>query len=266
MYRFPRFSPSGNDLAFHIEVRGGVQGDIWRYSLKDGGLLRLTSDTANAQPEWDPDGKSVVYLNHGNLSRIAVDGSGRPAPVLDRERLIYESRMTPDRRSIVFREDVTSGNRDILMASLDSPIVVTPLLTTPFDEKGFALSPDGKWLAYISNETGFDEVYVRRLQESSARWRVSRGGGREARWARNEIFFRAGDSTMVASISLGSEPTIGAPRLLFTGSYASTAYEPLWDVSPDGSRFAFVVNRELGGTPIGVMLNWTANWKARQRN
>jgi len=106
---------------------------------------------------------------------------------------------------------------------------------------------------------------VRRLQEVSARWPVSRGGGREARWVRDEIFYRTGDSLKVAKITLGPEPTISAPRLLFTGAYASTAFEPLYDVSPDGNRFAFVANQNIGGTQLGVVLNWTAHWKARQR-
>jgi eukaryotic-like serine/threonine-protein kinase len=270
-YRYPRFSPTGADLAFHVELRGGMLGDIWTYSLSNRGLLRLTFDSVSAQPEWDPDGKSLVYVNSRtsatsrDLNRIFVDGSKAPSPVLDRERSIFESRITPDRRWIIFREDVNTSNRDILMARLDSPPVVVPLLTTSADEKGFALSPDGKWLAYVSNETGIDEVYVRRLQENSARWPVSRGGGTEARWARNEIFYRAGDSTMVATITLGNEPVVGVPRFLFSGSYAAAGYEPLWDVSPDGSRFAFVVNRDFGGAPIGVVLNWTANWKARRK-
>jgi hypothetical protein len=265
MYRFPRFSPSGNALAFHEEIRGGTLGDIYSYSLEHGGKLRLTTDSVSGQPEWDPDGKSLVYINRGGLRRVPADGSGAPSPVLDRERQIYESRITPDRRTIVFREDATSSNRDIFMASLDSPTVVKPLLTTPFDEKGFALSPDGKWLAYVSNETGVDEVYVRRLQENSPRWPVSRGGGREARWARNEIFYRTGDSVMVSTISLMNEPVISTPGFLFTGSYTSTAFEPLWDVSPDGTRFAFVTNPNTAGTQIGLILNWTMNWKARQK-
>jgi Tol biopolymer transport system component len=265
MFRFPRFSPNGRDLAFHVEIRGGILGDIWRYTLGDGGMLRLTTDSISAQPEWDPDGKSLVYLNRGALRRVAFDGSSPPAPVLQRPRSIYESHLTPDRRTIVFREDVSANNRDILMATLDSPMVVTPLLTSSFDEKGFALSPNGKWLAYASNETGVDEVYLRRLEEVSARWPVSRGGGREARWVGNEVFYRTGDSVMVATVNVGTEPKIGVPRLLFTGSYTSTAFEPLWDVSPDGKRFAFVKSPNIGGTQIGLLLNWTENWKARQR-
>jgi Tol biopolymer transport system component len=266
LYRFPRFSPNGRYLSFHIETRGGISGDIFRYALADGGLMRLTTDSLSGQPEWDPDGKSLIYLTRGALRRVASDGSTPSSPLLQRSNLIYESHITPDRRTIVYREDANASNRDVYMAPLDSPDVVRPVLTTPFDEKGFALSPDGKWLAYVSNETGSDEVYVRHLSVTSARWPVSRGGGREARWAGNEIFYRVGDSTMVATIALGAEPSIGSPRLLFVGSYASTAFEPLYDVSPDGQRFAFVQNRDNGGTQIALLLNWTANWKARQRH
>jgi serine/threonine-protein kinase len=267
LYRFPRFSPNGRDLAFHVEQRGGIAGDLWRYSLADGGRIRLTSDSISGQPEWDPDGKSLVYLKNGDLHRIAADGSNpQSSLVLQRPNAIYESRITPDHRTIVFREDVTGGNRDILVAPLDSPTAVRPLLATSFDEKGFALSPDGTWLAYVSNEAGNDEVYVRRLQENSPRWPVSRAGGREARWAGSEIFYRSGDSLMVASVKLGDDPVIGAPRLLFTGSFAATAFEPLYDVSADGQRFAFVVNTNLGQTPFGVLMNWSAHWKARQKN
>ena len=264
VYRFPRFSPSGRDLSFMVEIRGGIAGDIYTYSLDRGGQLRLTTDSVSGQAEWDPDGKSLVYMNARGLKRISADGSGGPSPVLQRPNAIYESHITPDRRTIVFREDASGSNRDIYMAPLDSPNVVHPLLSTPFDEKGFALSPDGKWLAYVSNETGPDEVYVRRLSITSARWPVSRGGGREARWVGNEIFYRIGDSLMVAKITLGAEPVIGSPRFLFTGSYATTGFEPLYDVSPDGSRFAVVQNRDQAGTQIGLITNWTANWRARQ--
>jgi hypothetical protein len=266
MYRYPRFSPNGNELAFHIEVRGGLSGDIWRYALARGGLMRLTTDSLSAQPEWHPDGQSLVYLNRGALQRVSVDGSGSPRPLLKRPHLIYESKITADGKTIVFREDASSSNRDIYMAPLDSPGVFHALAATPSDEKGLALSPDGKWFAYASNETGADEIYLRRLQSTSARWPVSRGPGREARWAGNEIFFRVGDTTMVVRVTTtGAEPAIGPPQKLFTGSFASTTYEPLWDVSPDGKRFAFVQNRDPQGVQIAVIMNRVGPWKARQR-
>jgi serine/threonine-protein kinase len=266
LYRFPRFSPDGRHLAFHLEIRGGVNGDIWSLSLENGGRLRLTSDSMSAQPVWDPDGKSLVFINRGGLQRVVADGSRPPSALVPPAgNGIFESQITPDRHMIVYRMDESANNRNIFMAPLDSPTAARPVLTSPFDEKGFALSPDGKWLAYASNETGADELYVRRLQENSARWPVSRGGGREARWVKDEIFYRTGDSIMVARISLGEEPSIGPPQLLFRGNYASTGYEPLYDVSPDGTQLALVVTPDAGRTQIGVIMNWTANWKGRQQ-
>jgi len=94
---------------------------------------------------------------------------------------------------------------------------------------------------------------------------VSRRGARGARWARNEIFYRTHDSLMVTSVSLADEPTIGAPKLLFTGDFASIGFEPLWDVSTDGSRFAFVSSPNVGQTQFSVLMNWVDHWKARQR-
>ena len=280
LYRFPRFSPDGQQLAFHAEVRGTVAGDIWRYTFDGGALLRLTSDSISAQPEWDPDGRSLVFIHRAaggragpngllQLYRVSADGSEAPHLVLARENSIYESRITPDHRTIVFREDngASGTNRDIFIAPLDSPTVVRPVAATSFDEKGIALSPDGKWLAYVSNETGTDEVYIRRLQEVSSRWPVSKGGGREPRWIRTgELFFRKADSVMVSSIALGAEPRVTPPRLLFTGDYTFTGYEPLWDVSPDGQRFAFVRAPAAGtDAPMALLLNWADHWKARRK-
>jgi eukaryotic-like serine/threonine-protein kinase len=143
---------------------------------------------------------------------------------------------------------------------------VRPVAATSFDEKGISVSPDGKWLAYVSNETGIDEVYIRHLAEASARWPVSTGGGREPRWIRTgELFYRKNDSVMVARVEVNSEPRVGPSRLLFTGRYASTGFEPLWDVSPDGSRFALVRTNTVAEAPIGIVFNWLDHWRSKHQ-
>jgi serine/threonine-protein kinase len=274
LYRYPRFSPDGRHLAMHVEVRGGMAGDLWRYAFDGDRLIRLTSDSSSAQPEWSPDGRSLIFVRRTRvdstnvlaLFRMPSDGSGSASQLLVRPQNIYESRLTPDGRTLVFREDLSGTNRDILTAPVDSPSAVRPLVATLFDEKGIAMSPDGKWLAYVSNETGENEVYIRRLQDVSARWPVSVNGGTEPRWAKSgEIFFRRGDSVFVAPVELGAEPRVTTPRAIFRGIYASNTFEPLWDVSPDGSRFVFVRNIGSGSSPIGLLMNWTDHWRARTR-
>jgi len=150
----------------------------------------------------------------------------------------------------VFRENHPRTGRDIWMAPLDHPQTATPLLRTPFEERGIALSPDGRWLAYASNETGGNEVYVRQLREGSARWRVSVRGGTEPRWGRagRELFFRNGDSVYAVAMQLGADVRAGPPRLLFGGKYQTSvnASNVFYDVSPDGSRFLMV--REVTST------------------
>ena len=261
-YWFPRFSPEGSRIVVGIEGRDDFVGDISIYTLDTRTAIRLTSDSVNAQPEWTPDGRSIMYV-HGravtSLYRVLADGSAAPKPVLARPNSIYESRLTPDGRTLVFREDAGSANRDIWMAPLDSLNAARPLLHSNFDERSIALSPDGRWLAYVSNETGTDEVYIRHLQETSARWRVTTHGGYEPRWARTgELFFRLGDSVYVSRVELGAEARASAPRALFAGRYERSNYEALWDVSPDASQFVMVRSQESEGSPrVMLLLNWT---------
>jgi Tol biopolymer transport system component len=235
-------------------------------------LTRVTADSVSVEPEWDPDGRSLIYVRRdrpaqpGHLARTAADGSGQPAVVIERPNPMYESAITPDRKTIVWREDAHGAARDILMASLDSPTVAHPVRTSAFDERGISLSPDGHWLAYTSNETGTNEVYLSRLEPNGASKRVSRRGGGEPRWARTgELFYRNADSVLVSRVTLGAEPMIGAPSLLFILKNTSTApYEALWDASADGQRFVMVREREGSRPKLVLMVNWLERWRAER--
>jgi serine/threonine-protein kinase len=260
-YRLPRFSPDGRRLAVGVDAVGrGFLGDIWTYDLGSRRLTRLTSDTSNVFPEWTPDGRAVIYAHIAGavigLYRMAADGSTDPTPLFSRrQHSVFESRLTPDGRLLVFREDVGGGNRDILVAPIDSPAAARPLAATGFNERGIALTLDGRWLAYVSNLSGANEVYIRRLEDGSPRWRVSTGGGTEPRWGPGgrELFFRSGDSVYTVSIGLGAEPRLGEPRALFGGNFMSSTNEPMYDVSPDGRQFVMV--RTPGGSQPGSTLH-----------
>ena len=267
-YRAPRFSPDGRRIAVAIEHgNGGIfNSDIWVYELGSRSLSRLTFDSVSSFPDWAPDGHTVAYvrqlgsITREGLFRIAADGSGVPETLLVRPQPVWEVEFTPDGRTIVFRENHPRTHRDIWIAPLDAPLAARALLRTPFEERAIALSPDGHWLAYVSNETGGDEVYVRRLLEGSARWRVSMRGGGEPRWGRGgrELFFRNGDSLYAVAMQLGAELRAGPPRALFGGKYqvGVAGNASSYDVSPDGGRFLMV--RQLGsgrGEELTVVLH-----------
>jgi serine/threonine-protein kinase len=267
-YRDPRLSPDGRRIAVGIEHgNGGIfSSDIWVYELASRSLSRLTFDSVSSSPEWARDGRTMAYvrqlgsMTREGLFRIAADGSGMPETLLVRPHPVWEVQFTPDGRTMVFRENHPQTHRDIWIAPLDAPLAARPLLRTPFEERAIALSPDGRWLAYVSNETGSDEVYVRRLLEGSARWRVSMRGGNEPRWGHGgELLFRNGDSLYAVAMQLGAELRAGPPRALFGGKFqlglVSSAVS--YDVSRDGDRFLMV--RELGtgrGEELAVVLHW----------
>ncbi len=261
-YRYPRFSPDGRRLVFSIEASTRtLVGDIWEYDLASRRISRITFDTASGNPEWSPDGRSIIYAKFAgggvSLYRVAADGSSDPTPFFSRPSgRVFEAKLTPDEQQLVFREDV--GIRDILVARPDSPAVTRPLAATGFNESGIALSRDGRWLAYSSNLSGAIEVYIRRLEEGSPRWKVSTTGGGEARWGpgNRELLYRHADTVYVVALQLGPEPRLGEPRALFAGTYTGGNNEALWDVSPDGQSFAMV--RPMGaqsGATLHMIFN-----------
>jgi len=268
-YLSPRFSPDGRRIAVTISEgnqRGaGAAGDIWLWDLGARNFQRITFDSASTGAEWMPGGRRLVYVHitgeRNNLYSILTDGSGRPESLLARPSPIYESSPTPDGRRLVFRETNPNTGRDIWITPVDSPQSARPLLATPFDERNPAVSPDGRWLAYVSSETGASEVYVRGLAEGSSRTRVSTSGGVEPRWARSgrELFFRTADTVYVVPVTPGQEFRAGAPRMLFAGRF-SQASVPLtdWDVAPDGRRFVMLRATESAreGTALNIVLHW----------
>jgi serine/threonine-protein kinase len=151
------------------------------------------------------------------------------------------------------------------MDSLSAP---RPLLRTTFDERAIAISPDGHYLAYVSNETGGDEVYVRRLTESSSRWRVSTGGGTEPRWSigGRELLFRANDSLYVTPMTLGAEVQVGRPRALFAAPFVTDENSATWDVTADGRRFVFIRGQQVeSDRTLTVILHWFDQLRAQRR-
>ena len=262
-YRYPRFSPDGRRIAIGIQVTGGLQGDIWVLEPGSQRLSRVTADTSSAEPEWTPDGRSLVYSRYDRgiweFYRVAADGSAEPQPFFSRRPTsLWEPHVTADGRHLVFREDAARTSRDVLVAPVDSPAAARPLAATAFNERAIALSPDGQMMAYVSNLSGSAEVYLRRLEDGSPRWRISTGGGLEPRWGPGgrELFYRSNYSVYAVTVGPGTEPRLGEPHALFGGRFMSSGTDVLYDVSPDGRQFVMVRDLIGGqGFELHVLLN-----------
>ncbi|HWO87509.1 MAG TPA: protein kinase, partial [Gemmatimonadales bacterium] len=278
-YVAPRFSPDGRRIAVvYLSTsaaapanRGRTNGDIWLWDLAVRNSQRITFDTASVSAEWRPDGRRLVFIREqpaAMLFTVPADGSGRPESLLARSNPVYELSMVAGARHLVFRENkLGSLDRDIWMAPVDSPQAAVPVLVTPFDERNPALSPDGRWLAYASNETGALEVYVRGLAEGSGRTRISTVGGAEPRWAQGgrELLFRTADSVYSVSVLPGSEFRASVPRALFGGRFVVSTTTN-WDVSPDGRQFVMVRAPEssVEGNALHVVLHWFEQLRAQR--
>jgi len=261
-WRHPRFSPDGRRLAIALDTRG-PRGDIWTWDIAAQRLARLTYDSLSTHPVWSPDGRYIYFSrtlgSNGGIARVRSDGSAPPESLLAWRHSIWEVELTPDGRRLLFRDDESPTNRDIYWARPESLPAAQILLGSPLNERTITISPDGRYFAYVSNASGDDEVYLRRLAAESSNWPVSSGGGREPRWARSgrELFFRRGDSLYVVPVTLGAEPVIGQPRALFGGRYEASIYHSFYDVAPDGNHFAMVRSQGAeGGLVIHLVLNW----------
>ena len=263
-YMFPRFDATGSRAIVGIKTStvNTREGDLWSLDLATGVMLRLTNDGLSTRPVVEPDGRSLLFSQRDRngiqrLARVAADGTGVPTTLVTRTGSVYEALVTADGRTLVWREDAVGTGRDIMAAPLDSPQVARPVLQTRFSERGIAAGAVEDWIAYVSDESGRDEVYIRHATAEGGRWPVSRNGGVEPRWSRSgEMFFRKGDSVFVSRVTPGAEPRIGEPALLFTGVYQLLRYEPTWDVSADGQRFLFVREMEKGRARVMLYSNW----------
>jgi serine/threonine-protein kinase len=273
-------SPDGTRLAIGLNTESGD--DIWIKELPAGPLSRMTFDTTyDSRPRWTRDGRSITYTaRRPEVLQRRADGTGDTETLLRlaTNRTINEARWSPDGSWLVIRTggaNAAVGGRDILGYRPGVDSVPVPLVATPgFDEAAPALSPDGKWLAYESNETGRTEVYVRPFPATDAgKWQVSTNGGQAPLWAHSgkELFFVDAERHMVvAQVQAGAEFRIGARRSLFSLGEdfflnSLESYTP-FDLSPDDQRFIMarrVRRGESGARTFLLVENWFEELKAK---
>ena len=256
LYYSPRISPGGDRLAVGID--GGKGADIYTYDWQRDQLVRLTfNGDTNADPVWAPDGKHVLF--RGGLTTtpalwwVRADGAGSPVRLLEvRAGDLGPNSFSPDGRRLIFSALRDGGGQDLWTVSLDlldpdhpKAGIPQPFLVSPANEARPAFSPDGRWVAYVSDEGATWEIYVRSASAAASRpdgkWQVSMGGGAQIMWSRvrPELFFTAGNQVMVATYTAAEGTFIASKPRVWTpfASVGDTGFSSV-DLAPDGKRFA----------------------------
>jgi Tol biopolymer transport system component/tRNA A-37 threonylcarbamoyl transferase component Bud32 len=252
-YHSPRVSPDGRRVAVDFTDQ---QRDVWLFSLGDSTLTRFGFDSSGHDPTWLPDGSGLLFAairgSDVGIFRRRFDGRSAAESVLVAGPQISAHAVTPDGREAV-AVDISRGQFDLFRVPLKEPGPIDTLAGTTYNEGYPSLSPDGRWLAYVSDESGRAEVYVRTYPAFTSKVQVSQDGGSEPVWSRNgrEIFYRSGG---------GAEPKLLAARVATDGGFRVTGREPLfgvgsyefasphanYDVFPDGQSFVMVRQGRTG--------------------
>ena len=264
-YNDVRLSPDGARAAVLVGSSGS--GDVWIYDLARGTSTRLTFNARNSSPLWSLDGKSIYYVDiePGSPSKSVVmykpaDGSRDAEALISLNDTAYIKAITPDGVYAILDYQRNISNSSIVKSKLAGSTELTEVVSTPFSEYAAALSPDGRWLAYQSSESGLPEIYVRDLSASGGRWQISTEGGEEPRWSRDgrELYYRNGNLFMSVAVETGQAFQAGKPVSLFGGIFDLRTNSGItYDVDPKKNRFLMIRPAEESSAPsVMIVLNW----------
>ena len=259
-----RLSPDGQRLAVDVvDVRTGIS-DVWLQDVDRGGPKRFTyQETDEVNPIWSDGGKRIVFRSDRegppDIHEKALEGAGNQEVVLALPGVQHPLDVSLDNQRLIYFEEDRITRADLWMLPLTGERKPLPLLRTPFEERDAVFSPDGRWIAFESDESGAPEIYVTPIDAVGSRRRVSLTGGQTPRWRRDgkELFYMAPNGgVMSVTITLAPVLQVAPARQLFV--VADRAVNDVYDVSPDGQRFLVNTATERDPAPITVILNWTS--------
>jgi serine/threonine-protein kinase len=255
-------SPDGQRIALEISE---ATRDIYIFEFARGGLMRFTNAGANESPRWTPDGKQVTFLRqNGSVAEVVLKSvaSGSEELMMTGTARVPDS-WSPDGNILAYMEHTPETSLDIWMKRRDQP--PQPWLKTRFREWGAAFSRDGKYIAYVSDESGQYEIYVRPASGEGAKWQISSEGGEEPLWSKDgrELFYRTGPKWMAAEVTTEPRFKASTPRMLFEGPYLNVPGVS-YDVAADGRFLMLEENyKQPTTTQLKVILNWSEEVKRR---
>jgi Tol biopolymer transport system component len=264
-------SPDGRQIAARVADPGTGVWDLWVYDLAGGAPRRLTTSGDARCPSWSPDGRVTSLTRSDSGSAVlAMDPSGRESPstIVQLKLDLGASGIgwSPDARQVAVAQNRRDSiGSDVLVVPLDSAGVAHPVAATPALEWGATFSPDGRWIAYSSSESGADEIYVQPYPPNGQRWRISRSGGEEPLWTLGgkELVYRIGPEWWRVPIATAGRFTAGEPQLLVRGPYLNEGGVE-YAISADGDRL-FLLAPATGATTT-TQLTVISNWFTMLRN
>ncbi len=248
-----------------MEVRDPVNVDVWIYDLERGTSTRLTTDEAlDTRPLWTPDGEQVVFNSNrdgtGGVYLRRADGTGPVEVLMTGPNNPRAYAWGGDGQQLVLIQGGL-GNFDLAVLSLEGEPTLEPLIQTPFGESRPAVSPDGQWIAYTSNESGQYEIYVQPFPALDSKSQISTTGGTSPVWGPEgrELFYRNGEAMLVVPIATEGGLAPGIPEVLFEARYLGSVPGEVgrhYDLAPAGERFLMIKPAADTPTQIIFVENW----------
>jgi len=266
---YTTLAPDEKSIAFGLGKPSGEESDIWLLDVARGVPSRFTFRTGtSADGVWSPDGTRLVFQADNTALYVKpVSGAGNEELLTRTGINARPTDWSRDGKFIVYAQFAGNRGSDLWLLPMEGDHKPVPYLQTPFNEVSGQFSPDGKWMAYASNESGLPQVYVQPIPATGAKWQVSTAGGDQPRWRRDgkELFYISGDEKLTAvPVKSGTNFEAGSPQALFDIQpiYGPLAGRIVYQPAADGQRFLVLAN--VGGTaapPITVVVNWHAGLK-----
>jgi Tol biopolymer transport system component len=263
-------APDGRQLAVGSGTGVGAL-NVWIKQLDRGPFTRISFGGADRRPVWSPDSRMVAFVRDTLTTSIVVgryaDGSRPDSVLVSIDRQVQEVDWSRDGAWLVVRTDNGStGAGDLVGIRTNGDTTPVPMVASPFTELNPAISPDSRWLAYVSNESGQNEVFVRPFPNTDdGRWQVSTGGGYQPRWAPDgtALYFIEPSSARLMTVSVTTRPTFaaGQARALFnTSGFTIDGFHTSFELTPDGRQFVFTAPRQATATIAPPQLVRVDHW------
>jgi eukaryotic-like serine/threonine-protein kinase len=259
----PKLSPDNKKIA--VVIREGQDYDIWIYDIARKALSKLTFGGLNRTPLWSPDGKTIAFTKRTKDGKPRVytkpyDGSGDETEIFSAEYRLYLDFWSRDGKFLMVDYMAQNAQSDLLVLPLTGDRKPSMYLDSKRDEYESSMSPDGKWVSYVSDESGSYQIYVRSFPGKEGKWQISTDVAEEPRWSPDGtmLYYRKNSQIMAVPVSTAATFSAGVPTVLFNGFPAMNVDSGIsYDITSDGKYF--VTTQPVRGTSyknIAVVLHW----------